>query len=419
MNAEILSIGSELTSGQNVDTNAAWLSRRLNEAGIPVAFHTTVGDDLSANIQVFRQALSRCEVVVATGGLGPTADDLTREALAEVAGVPLTLDPVSLHVIQSMFQSRKRPMPERNRVQAMFPEGSTVVPNPRGTAPGIWMDFADKVFVALPGVPREMFGMFDEWVLPRLTERFSGGQVIVHRVLRCFGAGESHIEEMLGDLTRRGRDPEVGITASGATISLRITARAETVEAARALIEPDALSIRQKLGDLVFGEGEDELHTAVARLLLEKKKTISTAESCTGGMIGSLLTEFAGISASYLGGVISYSNEAKEKFLGVPAEMIERHGAVSAEVAEAMARGCRERFGSDLAISVTGIAGPDGGSAEKPVGLVYACLATGEGHRITRFQWGNDRAFVRTGSAKMALNLVRLELLKLDRSSSK
>lgn len=411
MIAEVVSIGSELTSGQSLDTNCQWLSRRLEEAGIPVGFHTTVADDLEANIDVFQHALRRSELVVSTGGLGPTADDLTRDALARVAGVELVLDPDSLAFIQMLFESRGRQMPERNRVQAMFPSGATVIPNPRGTAPGIWLEVAGRLVVALPGVPREMFGMFEEWVLPRLAERFGGGRAIVHRVLRCFGAGESQIEEKLGDLTRRGRHPEVGITASNATISLRVTAKAATPEEARRLIEPDVARIRQTLGELVFGEGDEELQHAVAKALADTRKTLATAESCTGGLVGHLLTEVPGISAHYLGGVVCYSNEAKMRFLGVPEELLLRHGAVSPEVAQAMARGCRNRFGADVAVAVTGIAGPGGGTEDKPVGLVYVCLEHAGGQKLVRFHWGLDRTFTKIGSAKTALNLVRLHLV--------
>lgn len=410
MKCEILSIGSELTSGVNLDTNARWLSQRLSEIGLEVTHHTTIGDDLQTNIDAFQTAIRRADLVIATGGLGPTKDDLTREALARLAGVDLVLDEPSLAHIQNLFQSRKRQMPDSNRVQALVPQGATPIENPNGTAPGIWMEVDKRIIVCMPGVPREMYAMFTDSVIPRLRERCGVTKCIVHRSLRCFGAGESQIEEMLGDLTRRGRQPEVGITASSATISLRITAMAGSVEEAHAAIEPDARYIYEKLGSLVFGENDDELHTVVARLLLEKKQTLSTAESCTGGLVAYQLTEVPGISQSFLGGVVSYSNEAKIDLLGVPPELIEQHGAVSAEVAEAMAAGCRKRFASDLAVAVTGIAGPSGGTPEKPVGLVYVSLAHADGFKTVRFQWGKDRQFTRICSAKMALNLVRLRL---------
>lgn len=411
MIVEILSIGSELTSGANLDTNARWLSVKLSEAGFPVGYHTTIGDDLDVNVNSFKIALGRAQLILATGGLGPTADDLTRDALAKVAGVPLEVHQPSLDFIESLFRIRKREMPASNRVQAMFPKGAVVVPNPNGTAPGIWMEVENGLVVCMPGVPREMYAMFNDWVMPRLKERFGSTHAIVRRTLRCFGAGESQIEEKLGDLTRRSRQPEVGITASQATISLHIVATAATPEEALAATEPDANFIRRQLGDLVFGEGDDELHAVVARLLKEKGKTLGTAESCTGGLVGHLLTENSGVSAGYLGGVVAYSNQAKMDLLDVPADLLEKHGAVSAVVAEAMAAGCRKRFGTDLAVAITGIAGPDGGTPEKPVGLVFVSLAHQDGFKTVRFLWGKDRSFTKICSAKTALNLVRLRLI--------
>lgn len=412
MHAEVVSIGSELAAGVSLDTNAQWIARQLDQIGLDVRFHTTVLDDLDANEAAMRIASERADVVVVTGGLGPTQDDLTRDALARLTQLPLVEDGPSLERIQEIFRMFNRPMPERNRVQARFPQGAVVVPNNNGTAPGIWLDWNGTIFVCLPGVPREMKPMFEEWVLPRLRERFPGLGVVVHKSLRCFGAGESQIEEMLGDMTRRGRTPEVGITASEATISLRVTARAASREEAERMIQPDVAYIRQTLGPLVFGEDDEKLHTAVAKALIEHGVTVSTAESCTGGMIGEMLTETPGVSRCYLGGVVAYSNQAKMDLLDVPGRILDAHGAVSQECAEAMAEGCRRRFHSDLAVSVTGIAGPDGGTPDKPVGLVYASLAHPGGVKTRQFKWGRDRRSTRIRAAKMALNLVRLYLLR-------
>ncbi|MGL5095445.1 MAG: competence/damage-inducible protein A, partial [Planctomycetia bacterium] len=362
MQAEIVSIGRELTWGQSLDTNAQWLSRRLTEHGIPVGYHTTVADDRAANVDVFRHALGRAKLVVATGGLGPTADDLTREVVAETAGVCLIEDPESLAAIQAMFSSRNRTMPERNRVQALFPVGATPIPNPNGTAPGLWMEVDGAVIVCMPGVPREMFAMFDDWVLPRVAARFGGGRAIRTLILRCFGAGEATVEEKLGDMIRRGRSPEVGITASEATISLRIVSSGDSPEAAEAAIPADVAYIYEKLGDLVYGEGDDELPEVVARMLTGRGITVSTAESCTGGLLGSKLTDVPGSSSFYLGGVVAYSNAVKERLLDVPRSLLDSVGAVSPEVAQVMAVGCRANFGSDYALSVTGVAGPGGGT---------------------------------------------------------
>lgn len=411
MSAEIISIGSELTSGQSLDTNSRWLSLRLAEHGIPVLYHTTVADDLAANEGVFRTALSRAELIVVTGGLGPTLDDLTRQVLANVAGVELDFDQAIWEHIQSLFTKRNRQCPERNRVQAEFPRGSVVIPNPNGTAPGIWFEIGNRVIICMPGVPAEMFAMFNDWVLPKIADRFGGGGVIVNKTFRCYGTGESHIEEMLGDLIRRGREPEVGITASEATISLRVTAHAKTQAEAAAAIAIDENFIRERLGDFVYGVDDELLQHAVAKLLSQTGKTIATAESCTGGLVGHLLTEIPGISKHYMGGVVSYSNAVKTQLLNVAPQLLAAKGAVSPEVAEAMALGCLNLFGSDLAIAVTGIAGPDGGTEEKPVGLVYLGLAHAEGVRIAKFNWPADRSSTKLRSAKTALNLVRLHLL--------
>jgi nicotinamide-nucleotide amidase len=412
LKTEILSIGTEIATGQNLDTNSQWLSVRLAEAGIPVHFHTTVCDDLEDNLGVFRQAAERADLVIASGGLGPTADDLTREALAKAAGVDLVHDEASFASIREMFTKRNREMPEQNKVQALFPTGATPIPNPNGTAPGIWFEFGNALFVCLPGVPREMFAMFTDWVLPRLRERFGGGRTIVYRTLRCFGSGESHIEAMLGDLIRRGRDPEIGITASEATISLRITGAGATREEAFAKTVSDAAFIRERLGDLVFGEDDDELQTVVGKLLAERGKTVATAESCTGGLVGHLLTEVPGSSRYYVGGAVVYSNELKTALTGVPAAMIHQHGAVSPQVAEALATGCRERFGADFGIGITGVAGPDGGTPTKPVGLVYVGLAHANGVEVVPYNWPAERSAVKLRSAKTALNVLRLHLLK-------
>jgi nicotinamide-nucleotide amidase len=274
------------------------------------------------------------------------------------------------------------------------------------------MDVRGSVVVCLPGVPREMFAMFSDWAAPRIRARFGGDRAIVFRTLRCFGSGESHIETLLGDLIRRGRDPEIGITASEATISLRILATGATPEEAAAKAAPDAAFIRERLGFLVYGEDDDELHTVVGSMLVERGETVATAESCTGGLIGHLLTETPGSSRYFFGGVVAYSNEAKTAFVDVPAETIAAHGAVSPETAAALASGCRKRFGTDYGIGVTGIAGPDGGTSEKPVGLVYVALAHAGGVEIGQYNWPAERSAVKLRSAKTALNLLRLHMLK-------
>jgi nicotinamide-nucleotide amidase len=413
MKAEIISIGSELTAGQNLDTNSQWLSLRLAEIGIPVGWHTTIADDLQDNIDAFRVAVGRARLVLVTGGLGPTLDDLTREAVAKVAGAELVFDEPSFEHIQSLFARRNRQMPERNRVQAYFPAGAEILPNPFGTAPGFAMPISHSVVMAMPGVPSEMFAMFLEQVKPRLDKLNLGGGVQIQRKINTFGTGESHIEEKLFDLTKRGHIPEVGITASDATISLRIFARASTHAEAMAQIAPTETIIRERLGNFVYGVDDEELQHAVYRLLDEKRKTIATAESLTGGLVAARLCQVPGVSAWFQGSIVAYDNRVKIDALGVPPEMLANHGAVSAPVAEAMAVGCRQRLKTDIAVSTTGIAGPGGATATKPVGLVYVGIAWEGGVASSSFNWAGTRTEVQSRSAKQALNAVRLKLMKL------
>lgn len=413
MKAEIISIGSELVSGQSLDTNSQWLSRNLATVGVPVRFHTTLGDDLAENVQAFHHSLDRADLIVITGGLGPTQDDLTREALAEAAGVSLTEDAASLEAIVAMFARRNRMMPERNRVQALMPEGSEALPNRVGTAPGIWMRVKGSIVACLPGVPYEMKIMFDEQVIPRLRTLGLVNRIILERKINLFGKGESEIEAEALDLTARDRHPEVGITAHDATISFRVSASGETAEEAAFAMEPTIALIRERFGSLIIGEGLDDLPEAVVLQLTRTHSTLATAESCTGGLIAQMITRIPGVSSIFSGGVVSYSNQAKSNLLGVDPALIAKHGAVSAEVAEAMAIGVKTRFKTDLGLSVTGVAGPSGGTKDKPVGLVYIGLATSEGVSSKKFELGPEqpRSVIQQRSAKHALNWVRLSLL--------
>jgi nicotinamide-nucleotide amidase len=330
--------------------------------------------------------------------------------LARVAGVELVFHQPSYDVIEEMFRKRGRTMPATNRVQAMFPAGATPLPNDRGTAPGVWMRVGDCLVAAMPGVPSEMVAMFEKQVLPRLTELGATGEVFLERKINCFGAGESQMEERLLDLTRRGHVPEVGITVSEATISLRIFARAPTRDEALRQIAPVEQTIRERLGDLVYGADTEELQDVVVRLLGEKRLTISVAEGVTGGLVGQRLAQVPGASVCFRGGVVAYDNATKVRLLGVPEALLEEHGAVSAAAVEAMAAGCRRLMQTDLAVSTVGIAGPGGGAADRPVGLVFVGLAWAGGTSSRSSSWLATRGEVQGRTAKMALNLARLHL---------
>lgn len=414
MHAEIIAIGDEITSGQLLDTNTQWIAQRLEAMGIRVLYHSTVGDELEPGAQVFRQAIARADVVISTGGLGPTADDLTREALALATERELVVDAQALEYIREMFARRWRAMPPQNERQAMFPSGSRVVRNPNGTAPGIDLEVARPAagpcrVIALPGVPAEMKEMWYDSVAQTLRQLGGGQRMIRHRLVKCFGAGESQIEAMLPDLIRRGRVPTVGITASDATIILRIAAEGATEEQCHAAVEPTVATIRQCLGTLVFGEDDDELQDAVVRLLRQQNKTLASVEWGTAGLVAQWLDGAADADGYYLGGLVTGGNATLENLLGVEADLLARHPAVSSEIAAAMAIGCRQRFGADYALAAGKFPEFDPSAPEpKPV---YFALAGPKGVEVEKFPFTGHPALLKTLSAKRALNIVRLRLL--------
>jgi len=421
--ASIISIGNELLSGQAVDTNAAYLSGKLLSMGIPVVSSYTVGDDIDSIVRAFNLASRDADVVVATGGLGPTDDDLTRQAIAKFLNKELQLQDELLQKIKDFFISRERQMPENNKIQAYIPAGAKALVNNLGTAPGIMARLRavrePPLLVALPGVPSEVKQMFEESVLPelrKLARLTSGGQAtgqaVVVRKLRCFGTGESNIAELLGPLMQRGRNPLINCTAQYGIITLHIVATAEDKDKARQMVEEDERLLRNKLGELVYGTGEQSLAEVVGEKLTQQKKTISVAESCTGGTLAKLLTDVPGASRYLTHGWVTYSNSAKTSELGVPAKLIEEHGAVSEQVARAMAQGARKKAATDFAVGITGIAGPSGGSEQKPVGLVYISVDSASGCETKRFTFSHDRATIRLRAAQTALNMLRLKLLQ-------
>jgi nicotinamide-nucleotide amidase len=411
--AEVISIGDELTSGERLDTNSQWLSQRLGELGLHVLYHTTVGDDLAANVRVFRQAIERTALVVATGGLGPTADDLTRQALAEAAGVELALDPASLEHIKALFARRQRPMPDSNVVQAMFPTGSRPVPNPHGSAPGIDMMVprpgggSCRVF-CLPGVPAEMREMWTG-TLAAAIAGLGGGRIIRHHRIKCFGAGESELEQMLPDLIRRGRVPSVGITVSGGTITLRITAQGPTADECLAAMRPTIDTIQGCLGNLVFGEEDDELEHALVRQLAAQGKTLATAEGGTAGLIAQRLAAVTGGGDVYLGGIVAPHLSGLAHRAGVAEALTAAGSPVHEAVAVALAQAARMEFDADYGLAISDFPKQDDATAQpRPF---FCAIATPQGTQGASYPFAGHPAILKTLAAKRAMNFLRLTLL--------
>ena len=410
--ASIISIGNEILNGQIADTNAAYISRSLLSIGIAVVSSYTVGDDIDSIIKSMKSASKNAELVIATGGLGPTDDDLTRQAFAKFLGTKLELQNKLLEKIGNFFTRRKLQMPQKCKIQAYIPAGAKAIVNNLGTAPGIMAEVEGKLFVAIPGVPSEMRQMFEESIIPelkKLTTEAEQAKTVI-RKLRCFGTAESNIAELLGNLCQRGRNPQINCTVKDGIITLHIIATAEDKNQAEQMAEKDEKLIRNILGKLVYGTGEQTLAEVVGEKLAEQKKTIAIAESCTGGTLAKLLTDIPGSSGYFTYGWITYSNDAKITELGVPVELIQKQGAVSKEVAEAMAKGARKKAGTTYGVGITGIAGPTGGNKQKPVGLVYICIDSDMSCETKDFIFSHDRGFMRLQAAQTALNMLRLQL---------
>jgi nicotinamide-nucleotide amidase len=402
----IVSIGNELLSGTVVDTNTAWLCAKLLAMGIPVASGYTVADEMERIVAALRLALQDVDIVLITGGLGPTDDDLTRQAMAQMAGARLVLVPEAVAELKHFFADRGIPMPERNLIQAHIPEGMEMLHNSVGTAPGVWWQKGGKVMASMPGVPSEMMTMFEEEVEARL-KAMAEGQVVKVRKLHCFGAGESAIAEKLGDLMKRGRNPLINTTANVGAVTLYIVAKAGGEEEANRMIEGDERLLRSLVGEHIYGKDGQTLAEVVGQLLGRSKKTIAVAESCTGGLLAKMLTDVAGASEYFMQGWVTYSNESKVKALGVAKELIEKYGAVSEQVAEAMARGARKAAGTDYSVGITGIAGPGGGTEEKPEGLVFISLDGKDGCQTRKCRFMRGREAVRLRAALTALDMLR------------
>ena len=411
MRAEIISVGTELLLGQIVDTNAPYVSRVLSTLGIDVFYRVTVGDNRSRLAEALQTALSRADLIITIGGLGPTQDDLTKETIAEVLGKPMVVDPKSEEIIKGFFKRRGIPIVPSNLKQALKPESSITLPNSMGTAPGIIADNNAKIIAAFPGPPAEFIPMVENSLVPYLSSKLSGKRaVILSRTLRVCGIGESAAEDRIKDLIS-STNPTIAPYAKSAECHFRITAKAADNETALSMINEMEMKARERLGDHVYGIDDEDLETVVVRMLIERGLKLALAESCTGGLVANRITNVPGSSETLLAGVVAYSNKAKTDLLGVPSALIMEHGAVSAEVAEAMASGAASRTDADIAVGITGIAGPSGGSEEKPVGLVYIALKTPGGVSSTRNMYGGGRRQIKERSAQTALIMIRTYLL--------
>jgi nicotinamide-nucleotide amidase len=414
MNAEIIAIGSELLTPFRTDTNSLFLTERLNKIGVQVAFKTIVGDRQQDLVNQVRIALGRADIVITMGGLGPTVDDLTREAVAEALGFRLKRDQAIVAALYVRFAARRLTMTENNSRQADVIDGATILENPNGTAPGQWLDIVynehRKLVMLLPGPPSEIKPLFDKECLPRLTEILPKRHIAT-RTLKATMIGESIADARIAPIYNQYKDVETTILAHMGDIQLNLICAKPIIEMAQARVDELAGRIEDELGDLIYSSQGESLEQIVLYYLEMRGATLATAESCTGGMLAERLTSVSGSSRSFLGGAVVYSNELKTAFAGVPPALLAQHGAVSREVAAALAEGIRLRCNSTIGVGITGIAGPSGGTEEKPIGLVYIAVADEHHTEITEKRFGGDRERIRQWSTQQALDLVRRRLM--------
>jgi len=406
MKAEIIAVGSELLTPDRVDTNSLFLTAQLNRLGFEVTRKTVVGDELAALRNAFDESAKRVELIIASGGLGPTEDDRTRDAVADLLGRKLSRDPAVMRMIEARFRKIGRVMSEVNARQAMVPEGATVLENDRGTAPGLWLESNGRIVILLPGPPHELKAMFSAQVQPRLA-RLATGVRLVGRELRVAGMGESDVDQRIAPIYTRYSDVQTTILTAPGEIQIHLRTWSNDTPAAERLLQGIQESIVFALGEAVFTTAGESMEEVVARELTMRHATIATAESCTGGLLAERLTSISGSSAYFLGGVVSYSNTLKSAWVDVPAEIIESRGAVSSEVAVALADGIRRRTGATLGIGITGVAGPTGGTPEKPVGTVHVAIADASGSKERGVHYPGERDRIRWQASQTALDLVR------------
>jgi nicotinamide-nucleotide amidase len=409
MDAEIIAVGSELLTEGRLDTNSLYLTSELNNLGVEVVTKCVIGDDRGRLADAVTRAMDRCPIVILSGGLGPTEDDVTREAVAQALGRRLVFHGEIAESIERRFAAMKRRMSEINKRQAMVIEGAEVLPNDRGTAPGQWVAANGAVAVLLPGPPHELKAMFEQQCLPRLA-RFVPRQAIRKVFLRVTGMPESDLDALISPVYKKFPQIATTILAANGDLQVHLRARCDTETEAEAVLAEAAGPIEELLGDRLYSRTGDPLEVVVGGLLRERHATVAVAESCTGGMLGARLTVTPGSSEYFVGGFITYSNALKHELLGVSAETLERFGAVSPETAEAMAAGARQRTGATYAVSITGVAGPDGGSAEKPVGLVYLAIAGPDGAAVMQRRFAGDRERIRVFTTQAALDGLRRRL---------
>jgi competence/damage-inducible protein CinA-like protein len=418
MKAEIIAVGSELLTPDRLDTNSLFLTEELNKIGIEVVRKTIVGDNRDLLGEAFRDALNRVPLIIASGGLGPTEDDLTRETVAELLGRKLKRNDAILRHIEGRFRALGREMPEVNVRQAMIPEGAEILENPRGTAPGLWLEDSGHSLVLLPGPPRELKPLFREQVLPRLERRVSGVRMF-HREIRVTGLGESQVEQRILGIYKRFPEVNTTVLAAPGETQVHLRMWTDAAEHAKKTMDEIVKGFELALTDRIFSQDGSALEEVIAAELTMHNATISAAESCTGGLLAQRLTSIAGSSSYFLGGVVCYSNELKTAWVGVPTELIQAKGAVSSEVAVALAEGIRRRVGSTFGVGITGIAGPGGGTEEKPVGTVYIALAHAGGVKDRGARFPGDRESIRWQASQAALDMVRIHFLYNGKQSAK
>ncbi len=412
MTAEILAVGTELLMGQIANTDAQYISQRLAELGIFVYFHSVVGDNPARLEETLKRALDRSDIVITTGGLGPTKDDLTKEVIARTMNRKLVLNDDVLNKVRDFFMRKHRVMPKNNEKQAYLPDNSVMIPNSNGTAPGCIIEDEEKAVIMLPGPPKEMQPMFNDTVFPYLKQKT--GLVLVSKMLKIFGIGESDMESRLMDLIDKQDNPTIAPYVSQGEITVRVTARCASKEEASQLLNPVVNEIKERLGSLVYAEEGETLEQVVFNLLKGKGLIISTAESCTGGLLAGRITSLPGASKIFEQGYVTYANKVKINELGVKEETINKYGAVSCETALEMLEGLRKKTSAQVCVSISGIAGPDGGTPEKPVGLVYIGVSVLDRVLCKSFELMGDRERVRNDACMRALDMIRRVLLGLE-----